>query len=89
MEEYGVTPEEGDSALGCVRKKVLILYKQKLSEVSIGPYNNVILQLLKCNMNLQFVIVVYAILICLTSYSCKPEHALSKFMKKASKKAYG
>ena len=43
LQECGVTPEQYDNALGCVEKKVLILYKQKPSEVNIGPYNTVIL----------------------------------------------
>ena len=70
-------------------KKVSILCKRKPFEVNIGPYNTVILRLLKSNMNLQFVTGVYAMLTYLTSYLCKPEHAMSKLMKKASKEAYG
>ena len=89
LEECGVTAEQYDNALGCVEKKVSILYKRKPCEVNIGPYNTVILQLLKANMNLQFVTGVYAMLTYLTSYLCKPEHAMSKLMKKASKEAYG
>ena len=38
-------------------------------------------------MNLQYVISIYAMLICLTSYPCKPEHHMSKFMKKECKEA--
>ena len=89
LEECGVTAEQYDNALGCVEKKVSILYKRKPCEVNIGPYNTVILQLLKANMNLQFVTVVYAMLTYLTSFLCKPEHAMSELMKKASKEAYG
>ena len=40
-------------------------------------------------MNLQFVTGVYAMLTYLTSYLCKPEHAISELVKKASKEAYG
>ena len=89
LEECGVTAEQYDNALGCVEKKVSILYKRKPCEVNIGPYNAVILKLLKSNMNLQFVTGVYAMLTYLTSYLCKPEHAMSELMKKASKEAYG
>ena len=70
-------------------EKRYLLYKQKPCEVKIGPYYTVILKLLKSNMNLQFVTGVYAMLTYLTSYLCKPEHAMSKRMKKASKEAYG
>ena len=88
MEECGVTTEQYDSALGCVEKKVSILYKRKPCEVNIGPYNTVILKLLNANKNLQFVTGVYAILTYLTSYLCKPEHAMSELIKKALKEAY-
>ena len=38
---------------------------------------------------MQFVTGIYAMLTYLTSYLCKPEHAVSERMKKASKEAYG
>ena len=60
-----------------MEKIVSILYKRKPSEVNIGPYNTVILELLKSNMNLQFVTGVYVMLTYLTSYLCKPENAIS------------
>ena len=40
-------------------------------------------------MNLQFVTGTHATLTYLTSYLCKPEHAVSEVMKEASKVAYG
>ena len=60
-----------------------------VNRVNIGPYNTVILKLLKSNMNLEFVTGVYGMLTYLTSYLCKPEHAMSELMKKASKEVYG
>ena len=84
LEECGVTAEQYDNALGCVEK---ILFKRKPCEVNIGPCKKVILEHLKSN--LQFVTGVYAMLTYLTSYLCKPEHAMSELMKKASKEAYG
>ena len=89
LEECGVTAEQYDNALGCVEKKVSILYKRKPCEVNIGSYNKVILKLVKSNMNLQFVTDVHAMLTYLTSYLFKPGHAISELMKKASKEAYG
>ena len=70
---------------GVWKKKVSVLYKRKPCEVNVGPYNTVILKLLKSNLNLQFVTGVYALLTCLTSYLCKPEYAVSERMKKTSK----
>ena len=89
LEECGVSEEQYDYALGCVEKTVSVLYKRKPREVNIGSYNTVILKLLKSNMNLQFVTDVHAMLTYLTSYLCKPEHAMTKLMKKTLKKAYG
>ena len=66
-----------------------IIHKRKPSEVNTGPYNTVILMLLKSNMNIQFVTGVYAMLTYLMSNLCKPEHTMSELMKKASKEAYG
>ena len=88
MEKCGVTAEQYHSALGCVEKRCLY-YKQKPFEVNLRPYNTVILKLIKPNMNLQFVTGVYVVLTYLLSYLCKPEYAMSEFMKKASKGVYG
>ena len=68
LQECGVTSEQYGNALGFVEKRVSIFYKRKPSEVNKGPYNGVILKLLKSNMNLQFVTGVYARLIYLMSY---------------------
>ena len=87
--ECAVTTEQYGKALGCVEKKVSILYKRKPCEANIGPYNSVILKLLKSSINLQFVTDVNAILTYLTSYLCKPAHAFSELMIKTSKEAYG
>ena len=43
-------------------KKVSVLHKRQPCEVNIGPYNTVILKLLKSNMKLQFTTGVYAML---------------------------
>ena len=50
LEECGVRAEQYDNARGCEEKKVSMLYKRKPCEVNIGPYNRVILKLLKSNM---------------------------------------
>ena len=49
-----------------MENKASILYKRKPSEVNIGPYDTVILKLLKFNVNLQFVTGLYAMLTYLT-----------------------
>jgi hypothetical protein len=71
--------------LYCLKDKVT--YKRKPNAIYISPYNTVILATLRSNMNIQFVTGVYAVLAYLTSYLCKPEHAMSELMKKTIKEA--
>ena len=58
-------------------------------EMNIVSQNTIILQLLKSNVNIQFVNVIFAILTYLTPSLHKPEHAVSQLRKKASKESYG
>ena len=53
-----------------------IIYKRKPEEFLIGPYNTVVLSLLRGNMNIQYIRDVYALLMYLTSYLCKPERTM-------------
>ena len=66
LEESGVTTKQYDNKLKCVRKEVSKLYKRKPREEKVGPYNTVILKLLKSNMNVQAIKGVYAMLTYLT-----------------------
>ena len=84
-----ITEEQYDEALQNMQKKLCIVYKRKPSEVNIGPYNTVVLSILKANMNIQFVTGMYGMLMYLTSYLCKPERTMSELMKKAAKEASG
>ena len=49
-EERSITIEQCGNALGCVGKKVSVVYKRKSCKVKIGPYSTVILKLLKSKM---------------------------------------
>ena len=49
LENSGVTEEQYNNAVECVGKQVCRVHKQKPCEVNIGPYNTVILKLLKSN----------------------------------------
>ena len=84
-----VSEAQYEEAVKNVQKKLSIIYKRKPSEVNVGPYNTVILSLSRANMNLQYVTGVYAMIIYLTSYLCKPEHTMSELMKKAAKEVQG
>ena len=57
--------------------------------MTIVSHNTVILQLLKSNVNIQFVNVIFAILKYLRSSFHKSEHAVIQLMRKASKESYG
>ena len=85
----GYSVQEYYDALEAFKSKTSIVYKRKPTETLISPYNTVILDMLKANMNIQFVVGIYGVLAYLTSYLCKPEHAMSELMKKACKEAVG
>ena len=89
LDSCGVTEDEYTNALEVMAKKVTIVYKRKPNEEFVSPYNTVLLNLMKSNMNIQFVTGVYGLLAYLTSYLCKPEHKASELMKKAGKEASG
>ena len=84
-----VSVDEYYNAVDEIQKKLNIIYKRKPSEVNIVQYNTVILKLLRANMNIQYVTGVYAVVVYLTSYLCKPEHTMSELMKKTAKEAHG
>ena len=76
-------------ALYTLRSKKTILYKRNINECNISPYNTVILNTLKANMNIQYVTDIYGVLAYLTSYMCKPEHTMSELMKGMCKENIG
>ena len=55
----------------------------------ISPYNTVLLDLMKSNMNLQFVTGIYGLLACLYSYMCKEKGKFGETMRKVVKKSPG
>ena len=89
LKSCDLSETEYNNALENMEKKDSIIYKRRVCEKDISPYNTVILSLLKSNMNIQFVTGIYGVLKYLTSYLCKPEHTMSELMKKASKEATG
>ena len=84
LERANVSKDEYYTALEAFRRKTSIVYKRKPSEITISPYNTIILDCLNANMNIQFVVSIYGVLAYLTSYLCKPEHSMSEFMKAAA-----
>ena len=50
-----VTEDKYIQALETMRRNISIIYKRKPNETMINPYNTVLLDLIKSNMNFQFV----------------------------------
>ena len=50
-----VTEDKYIQALETMRRNISIIYKTKPNETMINPYNTVLLDLMKSNMNFQFV----------------------------------
>ena len=73
LDSCGVTYEQYNVALEHSKQKLSLIYKRRPAEKCISPYNPILLNSLKSNMNLQFVTGVYGLLSYLTSYLCKPE----------------
>ena len=67
--------------------KQTIMYKRKPNETSINPYNPYILKALRSNMDIQYVLNVWACIAYISSYMCKAEKQMSDLMKQAVKEA--
>ena len=87
LDESGITKGQYDDALEVMDNRVSIVYKRKLNEGYISPYNTVLLSLVKSNMNLQFVTGIYGMILYLTKYLTKVENRMSELMRKVSKES--
>ena len=79
--------DDYNSAVADNQKRLNIIYKQKPAKINTLHCNAAILKLLRANMNIEFVTRVYAMLVYLTLYLCKPKHTMSRLMKKVAKEA--
>ena len=70
-------------------RKIPIIYKRKPNETMINPYETVLLNLMKFNMDLKFVTEIYGLLASLCSYMCKEEGELGEIMRKVVKESPG
>ena len=68
-------------------RKLSIHYKWKPNEKDISLYNTAILNLIKSNMNLQYVTGMYGLLTYLASYPCKSERTMGQLLWKAFKES--
>ena len=73
LDSCNITREQYFEVLDQVQNSLKIMYKRQPNETNIGPYNTVMLSILQSNMNIQFVINMYAVLAYITSYMCKSE----------------
>ena len=63
LDSCGVTEDEYIQALQTMRRKISIICKRKPNETMISPYNTVLLNLIKSNVNVQFVTGIYRLLV--------------------------
>ena len=70
LDSCGVTEDEYIHASETMRRKISIIYERNSNEMIISTYNTVLLNLMKSNMNLQFVTEIYGLLVYLCSYMC-------------------
>ena len=89
LDSCSVTEDKYIQALETMKRKISIIYKRKLNEMMISPHNTVLLNLIKSNMNLQFVTGIYGLLVHLCSYMCKEEGKLGEIMRKVAKQLPG
>ena len=87
LDSCGVTEEEYIQALETMRRKFSIIHKRKPNEAMISPYITALLNLLKSNMNLQFVTGIYGLLAYLCSGMCKGAWKLGEILRKVVKES--
>ena len=86
LDSCGVTE---DDYIQAMRRKISIIYKRKPNKTMISRYNTVLLNLMKSNMNLQFVTGIYGLLAYLCSYMSKEERKLGEIMRKVVEESPG
>ena len=89
LKEAQITEEQYTSSVQTAQKRVTVLMKRSVSEMTVNNYNSHILRALRSNMDIQFITNMWACIAYLTSYICKPERTMSELMRKASKEANG
>lgn len=55
LDSCGISEEEYENAMDTMQKNTTILYKRQANEINVVPYNTVLLNLLRSNINIQFV----------------------------------
>ena len=86
IKEKKYTTEQYHEALKTSNKRSII-YKRTTHETNINQYNPYILKALRSNMDIQYIVDVWACIAYITSYMCKPEKEMSQLMKHAVKEA--
>ena len=62
LEQIGIPEEEYEQSLTCMYKNSIIIYKRKPNESLVVPYNTVILNTWRANINIQYVTGMYGVI---------------------------
>ena len=89
LELSNVSKTDYESSLQNNAKRDTIIYKRNTNEVLVTPYNTLLLNTWKANMNIQYVTGMYGVVHYLTSYLCKSENYMSELMKAACSEMQG
>ncbi|XP_078691416.1 uncharacterized protein LOC144921886 isoform X1 [Branchiostoma floridae x Branchiostoma belcheri] len=87
--EAQVDPDFYHKVLKIVRSGKEVVLQRKISERFINSYNPHILRVWKANMDIQYILDVYACIMYITSYMLKSERSMSELLKKVAVESKG
>ncbi|XP_078603870.1 uncharacterized protein LOC144877700 [Branchiostoma floridae x Branchiostoma japonicum] len=89
LEKANVDPALYHKVLQTTKSGKDIVLKREVSETSINPYNPHILRTWAANMDVQYILDVYACIMYITSYMLKSERSMSELLKKVAEDSKG
>ncbi|XP_033847315.1 uncharacterized protein LOC117393232 [Periophthalmus magnuspinnatus] len=87
FENVGITQEVWEKALKCVEKRMQIVLQRDVNEIWINPYNPLLLKCWNANMDIQYVVDVYACIVYIISYMSKSEREMGLLLKQTHQEA--
>ncbi|XP_033832459.1 uncharacterized protein LOC117379863 [Periophthalmus magnuspinnatus] len=87
FQNVGITQEVWEKALKCVEKRMQIVLQRDVNEIWINPYNPILLKCWNANMDIQYVVDVYACIVYIISYMSKSEREMGLLLKQTHQEA--
>ncbi|XP_055081793.1 uncharacterized protein LOC129456714 [Periophthalmus magnuspinnatus] len=87
FQNVGITQEVWEKALKCVEKRMQIVLQRDVNEIWINPYNPLLLKCWNANMDIQYVVDVYACIVYIISYMSKSEREMGLLLKQTHQEA--